>query len=178
MSGFTPVAVAALYSSTTPAMEPWSVTETAGISSCAARSTSCRMRHAPSRMEYSEWQWRWTNGALTSPAIVRAGGDGLRPRPRHVRHPRSSPRRGGSNALPCLRGDRRDRLRRRGRLGGRGAAEGAAEREHDEPDAREQQGDADDDAEEGELLGHVGDVQRRGERGLLDPDLARRVRDR
>jgi hypothetical protein len=24
------------------------------------------MRHAPSRIEYSEWTWRWTNGA---PAI-------------------------------------------------------------------------------------------------------------
>src|SRR5512132_3087874 len=44
-------------------MEPWSVSETAGISNSAARAASSGMRQAPSRIEYSEWTWRWTNGA-------------------------------------------------------------------------------------------------------------------
>ena len=26
------------------------------------------MRHAPSRMEYSEWTWRWTKGAVSGTA--------------------------------------------------------------------------------------------------------------
>ena len=36
-------------------LEPWSVSETAGISSSAARAARAGMRHAPSRIEYSEW---------------------------------------------------------------------------------------------------------------------------
>ena len=39
------------------------MSETAGISSSAARATRSGIRHAPSRIEYSEWTWRWTNGA-------------------------------------------------------------------------------------------------------------------
>src|SRR4051812_16040104 len=31
--------------------------------SAAARSASAGTRHAPSRIEYSEWTWRWTKGA-------------------------------------------------------------------------------------------------------------------
>ena len=48
-----------------PAIEPWSVSDTAGISSSAAFRASAGIRHAPSRIEYSEWTCRWTNGALT-----------------------------------------------------------------------------------------------------------------
>src|SRR5439155_23202108 len=44
-------------------MEPWSVSPTAGISNSAARAASDGMRQAPSRIEYSEWTWRWANGA-------------------------------------------------------------------------------------------------------------------
>ena len=39
------------------------MSETAGISSSAARATRSGIRHAPSRIEYSEWTWRWTKGA-------------------------------------------------------------------------------------------------------------------
>src|SRR5688572_32451282 len=35
----------------------------AGISNSAARAASSGMRQAPSRIEYSEWTWRWTKGA-------------------------------------------------------------------------------------------------------------------
>src|SRR5207237_2104467 len=63
ISGLTPCLRVSRYSSTAPASEPWSVSATAGISSSAARSASRGMRHAPSRIEYSEWTWRWTNGA-------------------------------------------------------------------------------------------------------------------
>ena len=48
-----------------PAIEPWSVSETDGISRCAAFSASAGILQAPSRIEYSEWTCRWTNGALT-----------------------------------------------------------------------------------------------------------------
>src|SRR3979411_3101849 len=40
-------------------MTPWSVIPSAGISSCAARSTSLGMRLAPSSSEYSVWLCRW-----------------------------------------------------------------------------------------------------------------------
>src|SRR5215831_10782488 len=63
MTGFTPSFLASLWSSIAPASEPWSVSATAGISSSAARATSAGIRHAPSRIEYSEWTWRWTKGA-------------------------------------------------------------------------------------------------------------------
>src|SRR5580765_5908800 len=61
--GLTPCFFASLWSSTAPASDPWSVSATAGISSSAARAASAGMRHAPSRIEYSEWTWRWTKGA-------------------------------------------------------------------------------------------------------------------
>ena len=64
MTGLTPVPFAALKSCTAPAIEPWSVSETAGISSSAARATRSGIRHAPSRIEYSEWTCRWTKGAV------------------------------------------------------------------------------------------------------------------
>ena len=57
----------ALKSCTAPAIEPWSVSETAGISSSAARVTRSGIRQAPSRIEYSEWTCRWTNGASGIP---------------------------------------------------------------------------------------------------------------
>src|SRR5215210_6445634 len=63
MIGFTPVPCAAFHSWTAPAMLPWSVSVTAGISNSAARPTRSGTRHAPSRIEYSEWTWRWTKGA-------------------------------------------------------------------------------------------------------------------
>src|SRR6266511_5424635 len=63
MTGLTPVPFVALKSCTAPAIEPWSVSETAGISSSAARFASSGMRQAPSRIEYSEWTCRWTKGA-------------------------------------------------------------------------------------------------------------------
>ena len=63
--GLMPALVAWRYSSTAPAIEPWSVTVTAGISSSTARLTSSLIRHAPSRIEYSEWQCRWTKGEDT-----------------------------------------------------------------------------------------------------------------
>src|ERR671935_1687400 len=63
MTGLTPSLAAALVSWTAPASEPWSVSATAGISNSAARAASAGIRQAPSRMEYSEWTCRWTNGA-------------------------------------------------------------------------------------------------------------------
>src|SRR6478752_6506897 len=63
MTGLTPVFRVAFQSWTAPAMEPWSVRLTDGISSSAARETRSGTRHAPSRIEYSEWTWRWTNSA-------------------------------------------------------------------------------------------------------------------
>src|SRR3954451_20436684 len=63
MTGFTPVLRVFDQSWTAPAMEPWSVRLTAGISSSAARLTRSGIRHAPSRIEYSEWTWRWTKSA-------------------------------------------------------------------------------------------------------------------
>src|SRR6266508_688835 len=63
MIGFTPCSPACLKSWIAPASEPWSVSPTAGISSSAARAASAGMRQAPSRIEYSEWTWRWTKGA-------------------------------------------------------------------------------------------------------------------
>src|SRR6476660_4540722 len=61
MTGLTPVSRVFCQSWTAPAIEPWSVRLTAGISSSAARLTRSGIRHAPSRIEYSEWTWRWTN---------------------------------------------------------------------------------------------------------------------
>src|SRR4249920_311791 len=52
-----------------PASDPWSVSATAGISSSAARAASSGIRHAPSRIEYSEWTCRWTNSAMGSPIL-------------------------------------------------------------------------------------------------------------
>ena len=63
--GLIPCCAAALCRSTAPAIEPWSVSVTAGISSSAAFRASAGILHAPSRIEYSEWTCRWTNGALT-----------------------------------------------------------------------------------------------------------------
>ena len=37
----------------------------AGRGSSAARSASAGIRHAPSRIENSEWTWRWTNGTVS-----------------------------------------------------------------------------------------------------------------
>src|SRR6478735_6968143 len=34
------------------------------MSRSVARATRSEMRHAPSRIEYSLWTWRWTNGVL------------------------------------------------------------------------------------------------------------------
>src|SRR3979490_1322742 len=44
-------------------MEPWSGGLAGGISSSAARETRSGIRHAPSRIEYSEWTCRWTKSA-------------------------------------------------------------------------------------------------------------------
>src|ERR1700710_1664988 len=63
--GFTPCFLVSLTSSTAPASEPWSVSATAGISSSAARAASAGIRHAPSRIENSEWTWRWTKGVVS-----------------------------------------------------------------------------------------------------------------
>src|SRR5205823_2741921 len=68
MTGLIPFFWAALTRSIVPAREPWSVRATAGIWSSAARAASAGMRHAPSRMEYSEWTWRWTKGAVSGTA--------------------------------------------------------------------------------------------------------------
>src|SRR5690242_707329 len=38
------------------------------MSSSAARFARSGMRHAPSRIEYSEWTWRWTNGTASDTA--------------------------------------------------------------------------------------------------------------
>src|SRR4051794_32051749 len=64
MTGLTPVPRVVFQSCTAPAMEPWSVRLTDGISSSAARATRSGTRHAPSRIEYSEWTCRWTNSAV------------------------------------------------------------------------------------------------------------------
>src|SRR4051812_40560824 len=63
MTGLTPVSRVAFQSWTAPAIDPWSVRLTDGISSSAARAIRSEMRHAPSRIEYSEWTWRWTKSA-------------------------------------------------------------------------------------------------------------------
>src|SRR4029079_3357880 len=105
-----PSSRAALYRATAPASEPWSVSETADISSSAARLARSGIRQAPSRIEYSEWTWRWTKGAsgtggrsepprptTSARAVVRhSGGAWAPPRP-----PRSR-----RHAAPRGRGDR------------------------------------------------------------------------
>src|SRR3954447_24736257 len=68
MTGLMPSAFAAFVSATAPASEPWSVRLTAGISSSAARFARSEIRHAPSRIEYSEWTWRWTKGTVSGTA--------------------------------------------------------------------------------------------------------------
>src|SRR2546421_6443322 len=65
MTGLTPWPLAALTRSIAPASDPWSVSATAGISSSAARCASAGIRQAPSRIEYSEWTWRWTKGTVS-----------------------------------------------------------------------------------------------------------------
>src|SRR5687767_13091250 len=48
------------------------------MSNSAARAASSGIRHAPSRIEYSEWTWRWTNGASgTRRPILELGPDRL-----------------------------------------------------------------------------------------------------
>src|SRR5207237_3013131 len=73
MTGLTPVPLVALMSCTAPAIEPWSVSPTAGISNSAARAARAGIRQAPSRIEYSEWTWRWTYGASGTGGHLRAG---------------------------------------------------------------------------------------------------------
>src|SRR5437588_12181427 len=68
MTGLIPFFWAALTRSIVPAREPWSVRATAGICSSAARAARAGMRHARSGMEYSEWTWRWTKGAVSGTA--------------------------------------------------------------------------------------------------------------
>src|ERR1051326_1871442 len=81
MIGLTPDPFAALNSWIAPAIEPWAVSETAGISNSAARATRSGILHAPSKMEYSEWTCRWTNGASgMGKASVRRALDDLRKR--------------------------------------------------------------------------------------------------
>src|SRR5438270_11387863 len=65
MTGLTPWPLAALTRSIAPASDPWSVSATAGISSSAARCARAGIRQAPSRIEYSEWTWRWTKGTVS-----------------------------------------------------------------------------------------------------------------
>lgn len=60
----------------------------------------------------------------------------------------------------------------------RAASQRAADGQNREPDPAQQQGDADDHAEERKLLGHVARIERGGERGLSDPDVASAVGDR
>src|SRR6266508_322375 len=78
MTGLTPVPFVALNMDTAPAMDPWSVSPTAGISNSAARAASSGIRHAPSRMEYSLWTCRWTNGAVSTDALRGLSTDALR----------------------------------------------------------------------------------------------------
>src|SRR5262249_49037280 len=66
MTGLIPCLSASFVSSTAPARDPWSVSATAGIWNSAARAASSGIRQAPSRIEYSEWTWRWTKGAWGS----------------------------------------------------------------------------------------------------------------
>ena len=47
--------------------------------------------------------------------------------------------------------------------------------EDDEADSGEEQGDADDDAEDGQHLAHVAEIERGGQGRLRDPDVARAV---
>src|SRR5436190_10477128 len=75
MTGLTPVPRVAFQSCTAPAIEPWSVRPTDGISSSAARATRSGTRHAPSRIEYSEWTCRWTKSAMGE-VILRPPQDG------------------------------------------------------------------------------------------------------
>ena len=86
-----PALAPALQNSTEPAIEPWSVRPIAGIPSSAARSTSGPIRHAPSRIEYSLWTWRWAyGGARHGFSSLPSGGDGAGPR----RDGRPAPRTG------------------------------------------------------------------------------------
>src|SRR5579875_890849 len=114
MIGFTPCPRASLKSWTAPAMLPWSVKATAGISSSAARATRSGIRHAPSRIEYSEWTWRWTNGASDIP------GQG-QPSPRVGGPPPLPHRRGGASgcglARPRVEPERRVLGRQEDRVG-------------------------------------------------------------
>src|SRR3954452_21876778 len=73
MTGLTPVPRVAFQSWTEPAIEPWSERLTDGISSSAARETRSGTRHAPSRIEYSEWTCRWTNSAVFEAVAIAEG---------------------------------------------------------------------------------------------------------
>src|ERR1043166_3626408 len=75
MTGFTPVFRVAFQSWTAPAMEPWSVRLTDGISSSAARATRSGTRHAPPSLEYSECTGRWAKAAMGE-VILRPPQDG------------------------------------------------------------------------------------------------------
>src|SRR2546421_1446686 len=113
MTGLTPVSRVAFQSWTAPAIEPWSVRLTAGISNSAARATRSGIRQAPSRIEYSEWTWRWTNsdGGIAEGQCTPGLGGHLEPACRS---------RGGGRGLFCADaqgGRRRDsgsRVRPRG----------------------------------------------------------------
>src|SRR5438270_10508532 len=50
--------------------------------SSAARAASAGIRHAPSRIEYSEWTWRWTNEVAVTNDLAAARAE---PQSRDVR---------------------------------------------------------------------------------------------
>src|SRR5262245_39804247 len=56
---------------------PWSVSATAGMPSCAARSKSGSSLIAPSRSEYWLCRWRWTKGVAGKPLLPLDGSGGL-----------------------------------------------------------------------------------------------------
>src|SRR5436190_5331553 len=99
MTGLTPVPFVVFQSCTAPAMLPWSVSVTAAISSSAARATRSGIRQAPSRIEYSEWTWRWTNGAAAIGGTVYGG-------------PLTAPARAQATSVELRRCERQTRPRR------------------------------------------------------------------
>src|SRR6478752_634247 len=64
MIGFTPAFLAFSWNSQAAWRFPWSVMASAGCSNSWARRIRSSIRFAPSRREYSEWQWRWTKDIL------------------------------------------------------------------------------------------------------------------
>src|SRR5579862_191933 len=130
MTGLMPCLRAYVKSWTAPASEPWSVRLTAGISSSAARATRSGIRQAPSRIEYSEWTWRWTNGASDMPGATISGAQDRTGFGLLASRERSGER--GRHRFRRARVEPERRVQRRHQGGGRADADDPAVRAHDD----------------------------------------------